>query len=190
MIQIIKPNILRILRVFYEHKKDKIHFKKIVYLSNSNDNSTLRSLRELVELKILKVETQANLKLYSINKNNVYISTIFEVFDKEKLEQFTFNIKKAINKLINIIDNQSIFIFGSYAKNTYTEKSDLDIFILKSNKDNIKEDIDISKIEQEYNIKINIIQGVLENTDAQRHIIETALPISNYNNFYKIYYKY
>ena len=103
---------------------------------------------------VLIIETVGKSKTIQLNlRNQITKSYLIIASDEEKRE---FLRKQPIIKKIanEIITNDAVILFGSYAKNSYTENSDIDLLII--NKDG-KKTISFSKYELLYKIKINQI---------------------------------
>ncbi len=66
---------------------------------------------------------------------------LFEIFDFDKLEQLSMIRKNAISCYLNKLSEKPVFaiLFGSTAKETYTESSDIDILIVTNKKTSTKE---------------------------------------------------
>lgn len=106
------------------------------------------ALEELEEKSIFKSRKEGTLKHYYLNLAYSEIKDIIALTEfNRKIEFFTKN-----RKIANIFrsDERIVGIFGSYAKNSQKEGSDLDVFIIGSKKkqdysmEGKKLDIDIS----------------------------------------------
>lgn len=187
---IYRSGLYELLKVFYNNKKENLHFNKIVELSSLGKGSVDRYLKVLVEEKILIVEKDANLVKYLLNYNNPMTISLLINFDKELFLSLPLNIRKVINEIRRNFDNKFIFIFGSFAKGSFRKDSDLDIFICVKDKSLIKKNDLIKKLQLQYGIKVDLqISTLDEINENQKHVINTGLPVSNYDNFYEVYSK-
>lgn len=187
---IYRSGLYELLQVFYNNKSEYLHFNKIVELSSLGRGSIDRYLKILIVDNILIMKKEANLIKYRLNyKNPISISLLIN-FDKEKFNKFPLNVRKVLNNLRIELDCNFIFLFGSFAKESYLRDSDLDIFIAVKDKSLIREYDLIKKFERQYGVKIDLhISTLDEINENQKHIIKTGLPISNYENFYEVFFK-
>jgi len=185
---IYRSGIYELLKIFYENKKEELHFNKIVCVTNLARSSVDRHLKTLVLNEILNVKKEANLTKYSLNHINPLTISMLINFDSEKLLSLPINVRKILTEIRRNFDNNFIFVFGSYAKNNFKKNSDLDIFISVKDSSLIKENGVIRKLQLQYGVKIDLHISTFENSDSQRHIIETGFPIANYENFYEVYF--
>ena len=189
---------IRIFEQFLKNVFAEYTYKDIKTLSKEKSNDTFHSAiqrfknEELVHEKII-----GKSKLYSIRLSNEISYSYLSIAALNKLNK---NIRKILQELIDEIDRYTIFyslvIFGSYADNTQTKKSDLDIAIIIENKykeHEIKTAINsISKIslidldchiitKEEF---LEMLKADYENLGKQ--IARKNLPIHNNYIFYKI----
>jgi len=114
-----------------------------------------RAILSLLKNKILIKEK----RLLSLNFENRYTKNIIEIMQKEylKFKEIPLKIYYILNDissdLSKKIEIKTIYLFGSYAKLVYTEKSDIDLaVILRKENENIIKEIKriIAKIEKKY----------------------------------------
>ncbi|HLC90829.1 MAG TPA: nucleotidyltransferase domain-containing protein [Candidatus Nanoarchaeia archaeon] len=130
-----KPGIERILRIFYENKDKKLHLRELARRSNLYGQSITRYLKDLKRDNILNVEKEGNMKKYYLCHNKkVYVSLSF--FDVERFEKLPPLRKKAIQYYLDTLEEKPVFaiLFGSSAKDTYRERSDIDILLITNHK--------------------------------------------------------
>ena len=110
-------------------------------------------------LNLVKRSKKANLNIYSINKECIFLSEFKQIF--LKTDYFGELIKKEINNKAKYC-----FIYGSFARGEETESSDIDIFLVSE----LKEDELIKIIQGLEKITKREINYVLwnEKTFAQR----------------------
>lgn len=97
------------------------------------------SLQKLINSDIIKLEKP----YYSINFENEYSNKIIEIVSKQfkQLKELPLNVYYSLMDLVNFLSTQKtneLILFGSYAKITYSLKSDIDIALLYSLKPNQK----------------------------------------------------
>ncbi len=114
------------------------------------------ALKLLVNKNILKSTRKANLDIYTLNLENQISFQLLQYLEAQN--NLDFPQMKIISEIIEKmpIKNYSIIIFGSYAENKQTKKSDLDICILVDNKEAEKKIKPyINEIKLNYTIKID-----------------------------------
>ena len=103
---------------------------------------------------LLIIEEVGKSKVISLNKNNLIVKSHLIVSSDEERKEY-LQKHPIINKIYQELNTDAIVVlFGSYAKRTQTEKSDIDLIII--NKDG-KKSISFSKYETLFRIKINPI---------------------------------
>ena len=110
---------------------------------------TIESMEDLVT-----IEKVGKSKVITLNKQNPVIKSHLIVSSDEERKDYLqeYPIIKKIHQELDTKD--TVVLFGSYAKKTQTEKSDIDLMII--NKDG-KKSISFSKYETLFRIKINPI---------------------------------
>lgn len=139
MLTLIKPGYEKILRLFYKDKSLKIHLREIARQTKMHEPSVTKCLNELEE-DILKAEIDGNMKKYSLQKNKC-VYALLTIFDVEKQEKLSKRRKEAIRIYLEKLHEKPFFgiLFGSTAKETYNESSDIDILIVGNKKIQTKE---------------------------------------------------
>lgn len=125
---------LKVLDIFLDLNRH--YFSEIVKLTKLTRPRTMRVLRKFVERNILEIKKEANIKYYSLKKNETTFS-IISVVEYEKTMKFLKKhktVKRALEMIKERYDNPLIsLIFGSYAKNYSTKTSDVDLLLVKEN---------------------------------------------------------
>src|SRR3989344_224933 len=131
---IIKPWIWKILKIFYSNRNKPVHLREIARLSGMNESTASLHLNNLVKDGILKHASEGNLKKFYVSKS--HIPEIFPLFDQERLEKLPLLRKNAVKLYIKSLENTPVLliIFGSTAKGTFKDESDLDLFEVFSKK--------------------------------------------------------
>ena len=119
---------------------------KIPYASFYRTIDTIKDL--------LTIEEVGKSKVIALDKQNKVIKSHLVVSSDEERKDYLIKYP-IIRKIYQEMDTEDIVVlFGSYAKKTQTEKSDIDLLII--NKDG-KKSISFSKYELLFKIKINTI---------------------------------
>ena len=140
---------LKILELFLDLNKH--YFSEITKKTKLTRPRTLRVLRKLTKVNILKTKTEANVKYYFLNKNpSVYL--ILSIVEYNKTINFLGNNKRLKRALEMLKDKYSdyliMLIFGSYVKGYATKTSDIDLLLIKEefSKNEIKKIEDLIEI--------------------------------------------
>lgn len=114
--------------------------------------SFYRAIESMKDL--LVIEQVGKSKVITLNKKNPIIKAHLIVSSDEERKDYLKEYP-SINKIYQELSTEDIVVlFGSYAKKTQTEKSDIDLLII--NKDG-KKSISFSKYELLFKVKINPI---------------------------------
>ena len=125
---------LIILGVFRKDLFARLTFKQIKEGSKQKSNNIVQvALKQFKEQELVRTEVTGDVTTYSLNfDNNVTLSYLNLINDldirKRKFPKETLSeIQKRISKQTNFF---ILIVFGSYAKNKATEKSDIDIAVI------------------------------------------------------------
>ncbi len=125
------------MQLFYKDKAVKLHLREIARQTELFEPSAYRFLNSLEKDQILRSEKDGNLKKYSIRKGlRAYF--LFEAFDLENFEKLPSIRRNAIKTYLDNLPEKPMFaiLFGSTAKGTYREDSDIDILLIANRKIN------------------------------------------------------
>ncbi len=196
MITIIKSGLKKIMELFYKDKHIQIHLREIVRQTKLHEPSVTRFLQELEKDDILKHKKEGNLKKYFIEKNNkTYL--LFEIFDIEKYDKLPVIRKNAIRYYLDALPEKPVFVvlFGSTAKGTYSEDSDIDILIIGNKKittTQAEKETDaltgmkISSFQMKY--KDFLKEIMLKEDKVVQSAINTGYPLMNHIQYYEVLY--
>ena len=145
----------------------QFHFIGIAKLIKKPHVTLLPHLKTLEKDKILIARTIGKNKMYSLNFENIITKnylTISETVETTRFLEVEFLIKKITKEVFNLNLSGTIILFGSYAKKTFKEDSDIDIFYLGQISD--KEVEEIKKIGKIYGKMINVKKSTLNNFEV------------------------
>ena len=134
---------INILGVFHKNLFVELTFKQIKEQSKQKSNNIVQiALKEFLKQNLIKTKTTADVTTYLLNlDNNLTLSYLNLINQREILKRkFPKGILADIQK--KILKQTELFIlivFGSYAKNKATEKSDLDIAVIVESEQTKKE---------------------------------------------------
>ena len=147
MDEIFKNNIYRILELFIEFPTKDFSVRAIARELKLSHATVLKYIEDLHKLRLIKKKEET---LYP----TFYANTESQQYKFYKKNYLVFKLIDL--GLINFIQNKtlasSIILFGSGAKTTFTEKSDIDLFV-----ESKQSKIDLSKYEKKLGKKINLL---------------------------------
>ena len=150
----IGENHLKILSLYTKGYNKNYYIREIQKILKISSRTSLLTLDDLEKRKILTSIRRGKIKTYHIHPT---ITTreyliLAETYKKINFLQSHLTIKTIIENIENHIDGMAL-LFGSYAKGTEKEGSDLDLFVTgRYNKEKVKE------ISEMYGVKISIKQ--------------------------------
>ena len=155
---------LEMINLFRSNYLAQFHVREMAKLTKKSHVTLLPHLKALEKDKILISKTIGKNKQYSLNFENIitknYITFSETIATISFLEQI-FLIKKITKEIFNLSLSGTIILFGSYAKKTFHEDSDIDLFYLGQITD--EEIQNIKKIGKTYARTINVKKSTLKN---------------------------
>ena len=134
------------LTIFGVFKRDlfaSLTFKQIKEESKQKSNNIVQiAIKKFKEQDLVKTKVTGDVTTYSLNFNNnltlSYLNLIndLEIQKRKFPKEILAEIQKKISKQINFF---ILIVFGSYAKNKATEKSDLDAAVIVESEQTKKE---------------------------------------------------
>ena len=196
MITILKSGYGKIMQLFYKDRSAKLHLREIARQTKLHEPSVTRFLHALEKEQILKSEKDGNLKKYSIKQSKrTYL--IFTSFDIERFEKLPSIRKNAIKTYLNHLPEKPIFavLFGSTAKETYKEDSDIDILIITNNEISAKEaekEVDALTAMKVSTFQIGYKDFLIDLKMKEDKVVQSAIqsgyPLLNHIQYYEVLY--
>ncbi len=192
---ILKPAVYKILNLFYKNKNTPLHLRDISRKTGMNESSIFRQLNILVKSGILKSHLEANLKKFKLN--TLILPDIFPLFDQERIQNLPLLRKNALKYYLEQLPVKPLLaiVFGSTAKGTFRDDSDLDLLIITNSN---QKDIEAKKyVSALTNMRIQSFtltekrfkQELLTKQDkVVQSALETGFPIFNAKYFYEVIY--
>lgn len=170
-------NMLHMEQRVYEYEivlnliRDQSHLRKIAKDLNINHMTIKRNLDNLLKENIIDVKQEGKNNVFSMKKtlearNFIFISELYKlskfIKNHPELKQSILELKKLHAKLI--------LIFGSYASETETKNSDLDVYI-ETESNELKKNAE--KINSKFSVKIGIYnkKNLLIKEIEKNHVI-------------------
>jgi len=167
MVEKMTNNKLKIINLFRSNYLASFHVREMAKLTKKSHVTLLPHLKALEEDKILAAKSIGKNKVYSLNFENIITKnylTISETTETTAFLEQVFLVKKITKEIFSLNLPGTIIIFGSYAKMTFKEESDIDIFYL--GKINDKEIQEIKKIGKIYGKTINVKNSTFNNFES------------------------
>ncbi|MBS3099163.1 nucleotidyltransferase domain-containing protein [Candidatus Pacearchaeota archaeon] len=123
---------VKILRYFLLHPEIEVHVKELARKLAIGPATSKYYLDIFSEENLFIVKKVGNVKVFSLDNQNVYVKEI-----KRTFSLFFFK-ENGLDQLSE--DNISLAVYGSYASGEYDEKSDLDLIAVRYGKDKINKD--------------------------------------------------
>ncbi|MFH1802030.1 MAG: nucleotidyltransferase domain-containing protein [archaeon] len=160
----------KVLEEFADDFHKRIYGRALAKKTGMNQKTVANVLNKLEKNGIVRYKFEGKNKTYSLNKLNPHIKEIIKIIEIHRKLTFLNQNKK----LLNLFDQleQSVegilVIFGSYASNTKTSKSDLDIFVLGKSPS-------VENLEKTFNIEINLIKSSKKKFNKKEQFIEEVI---------------
>jgi predicted nucleotidyltransferase len=158
---------LEIVNLFRSDYLAQFHVREMAKLTKKSHVTLLPHLKALEKDKILIPKTIGKNKQYSLNFENIITKnylTLSETVETTTFLEEIFLIKKITKEIFNLNLSGTIILFGSYAKKTFKDDSDIDLFYLGQITD--KEIQNIKSIGKIYGKTINVKKSTLKNFES------------------------
>lgn len=150
-------------------RNKKNHIRNVAKNLKTSHTTVLRKIRELLKENVLDYKQEGKNKIFFLRKtlkakNYIYMAEIYKTNKLlEEYPQMNIILKDVVSKT----NMKLIILFGSYAKFSAKEDSDIDIFIETRNK-TLKEKMKMinNKINLKigsFNVKNNLIKEIIKN---------------------------
>jgi len=160
-----------LLKTWKDNEYKAFSIREIMEINNKNSKPwVFEALNKLDEQNLIKKSKKSNLNLYELNTENILSWSALQKI--EDSQNTNFSKLKIINKIISNINtsNYCLIVFGSYADDTATKNSDIDIVILAETEETIK------KIKPQINeIKLETIEELDVHYITTKEFIELLL---------------
>ncbi len=150
---IFNKHAVKILTLFSISKGSRFTRNEIKEKTILNNMPLDKTLKVLLKNEILRLER----RFYGLNFDNANLKMVLEIIEKEyhrskDLPLKIYYLLIDLSDFLSSLDIDSVYLFGSFAKLIYNEKSDIDIAIITDNKTLVaKAKKSIIKTEKRYN---------------------------------------
>lgn len=167
---LLNTNALKIMGEFSSDYSKRIYGGEIAKKLKMNQKTVSNILNSLEHENILKYTTEGKNKYYFLNKSNPQMPDLLKIIEFGRKSLF-FEKYSKLKELFLELEKRTkgiIAIFGSYAKFSSNEQSDLDVFVIGS----INE---VEDLEEKYGIKINVVRSTNEKFNKSDIFIKEVL---------------
>ena len=144
--------------------------------------NVIRKIKDLEGQGVVDYKMSGRNKVYFLKDNiqSRYLIITSEIYKTNKFLSQTTKFKILFEDLIESIDSEMIVLFGSYAKGSSDDKSDIDIYVESKDKA-VKQKV------KSISTKINAKIGTLDtSTELGREILKNHIIIKGFEKFYEI----
>ena len=160
MLNFLKKGDGEIINLFFKNPDKEYYFREIAKNLKKEPSHYQKYLDNLVEDKILLDERRGNMRFFKLNKKHPLYEEIKSIISK------TSGLENELKELVDKLDNvECAFIFGSIAKGTENNNSDIDLMLIGNiDQDALTTMISYieSKIAREINYHIYSSQEIIE----------------------------
>lgn len=127
-------NMQKVLAAFLPDYGAKLHVREIARTIKMNRQTASETLKEMEHARILDSEIAGRNTLYFINKSSQKAKIL--MVDAENSRKMDIcSRKREISRLVEHLDTTAVtLLFGSYAKGTERESSDIDVMLIGGGK--------------------------------------------------------
>jgi len=147
MDELFKNNVYKILELFIEFPTKDYSVREIGRSLNLSHATVLKYIASLEKISIIRKKESTLYPTYFSNTENKKYK-----FYKKNWLAFKINESGIIDYIQKESLPSSIILFGSASKATFTEKSDIDIFV-----ESTERELNLTKYEKKLDKKINIL---------------------------------
>ncbi len=116
---------VRILSLFIINPKNRFYLREIIKLTHAPHRAVQRELAKLESIGLLQKNVDGNRVYFKINVNHLIFPELKGLIFK------TVGFGDALkSSLVKEKEIEAAFIYGSYAENKETAKSDIDLFVI------------------------------------------------------------
>lgn len=143
----------KILFVLAEAPGKAVSRKEIQSLTKLGNKTVIKFLLLLEKFEIISSDKIGKSYYYKFNLSNDFVAQLLQIIqlEKKKLNNIDFVILNTLREFVyeltnaNLDNLNKVILFGSYAKRTYSDKSDIDVAIILNEK-NTNDELLITEI--------------------------------------------
>jgi len=174
-VSLFTKNQAEILALFFAHPGEEYYLSRIGEILDKKPGVFQRGINALERDGLIKSRKRGNQRIFSINKEYVLLKEVRGIVNK------TSGVEGVLRETVANIDKIKIaLIFGSFAKNTMSADSDIDLLIVAGSPD-IEDDIINTlssverKLQREINYKIYVLKEFRRKLAAKDPFLEEVV---------------
>jgi len=130
----ITPKFMEVLDLFLEEPMQEFHEREVVRKTRVSKGSVNKILRTLANMNMLMREKKGRMVFYKLNWEDPVVRQF-------KILRNVYPLRGVVNELKS--NSKKIVLFGSCAQGSDVKSSDIDLFILTSEKDQVRKKIGV-----------------------------------------------
>lgn len=190
---------LKILSLYNFNYLAQYHTREMAKLLKKSHVTLLPHLNTLKKEKILIAKMVGKNKIYSLNLDNILTKNfiiISELVESIFYQEQVFLIKKINTEISKLNLSGTLLLFGSYAKKTFKEDSDIDLFYLGELKE--ADTAKIKAVGKVYGKTVNLKTATIKNFESGLRkkdaliieIIKYHIILQNQDQFINVLWRY
>ncbi|MFT4309459.1 MAG: nucleotidyltransferase domain-containing protein [Candidatus Woesearchaeota archaeon] len=202
MVEKFTNSIIDIINLYRNNYSAQYYVRELSRMTNKSHATLIPHLKRLERANILLSKTVGKNKQYRLNTNNIitkYYITITETVTTALYLDQVFIIKRITKDILDLNLRGTIILFGSYAKKSFHEDSDIDIYYIGAL--NNAQLLKINRICRVYGKKINVKtatikrfeEGLRKKEPLIQEIVKNHIILQNpepyVNMIWRLYYE-
>jgi len=175
---------LKVMQPFCADYRSSFHVRQIASMLRMNHATAALALKSLEKKNVLKSRQEGRNKKYCLNLDNFLAKSYVENAESARTAAYFerhFIIKKMLSEFMpSVFRETPVILFGSYAKESFTDNSDIDILVIKLLEEfgaRHNKKIQIQKMNQDNFEKSLMKKDALVMEIAKNHIILNNIPL-------------
>jgi len=165
---VIATNSQKVLGLLAKFSDQEFYEREVVRRLGISSGSANRALNELFSSGAVSRRREGKMYFYSVDSSNAAIAELKKLVNLMLVEPLIEELKKISNRIV---------LYGSCAQGTDTSESDLDLFVVSNDKQNVSDTIHNFKFPRGYeNIHIQSViktpVELLESGESERFFLE------------------
>jgi predicted nucleotidyltransferase len=152
----------KVLGYYFLNPEKARYINELADLLSVDPGNLFRKLKELEQEGVLVSEARGNQKYFSLNEKYPLLHEVKKIYNAKY--GVASLLKNKINKLKGL---QSAWIFGSYAKNTFQQESDIDLLLVGSHS-SLEAKRLILPLEKDLGREINIVDMTEKDFESRK----------------------
>ncbi|MFH1899036.1 MAG: nucleotidyltransferase domain-containing protein [Patescibacteria group bacterium] len=157
-------------------KKEGSHIREICRLAKLSLPAVTKHINKGESTGTISCERKGRLKICKLNFSNPKLISILQAIELTRFQRLPYNIQDSFRSFVSDLKERPLIalIFGSFAKNTYTKKSDLDVLLVFQRIDNkLTSSVEDSSIKIKDRTMVNIQPVSLDYNDFEKQILNS-----------------